>query len=450
MDDQPKGLMIEGNILKQLTLFALPLLLGNLFQQLYNAVDSAIVGRYVGNNALAAVGSSASVINLLVSFLMGVGVGSSVLIGQYFGAKDFKNLSRSIHTYILFIFISGIIMSIVGTYATPYVLEFINTPSEVFQDATNYLQVIFSGIIFMMFYNMGSGILRALGDSKRPLYYLIIATFVNIVLDFVFIVFFQLGIKGAAYATVIAQAISCILILIQLSKVDESYAFSFKKITLDFEMLWQMITLGIPTGLQNGVVGFSNLIVQGNINAFGSIAMAGCSACQKIDGFAILPVLSYSMAMTTFTAQNTGAKKMDRVRDGVKYGLALCLSTTIIVSILLLVFGKHLMYLFTQDALVIEYGLKMMHVLVPLYFLLAITHAFNGIIRGMGKTLVPMLVMVSCWCIMRMIWITIMVPIYNDIQIVFWGWPITWLASSLFFIIYYKRMSWNTKELKSA
>ena len=226
-------------------------------------------------------------------------------------------------------------------------------------------------------------------------------------------------------------------------KMDIQYAFAFKKLTLDFEMLWNMIRLGIPTGLQNGVVGFSNLIVQGNINAFGSLAMAGCGACQKIDGFAILPVLSYSMAITTFTAQNTGAKRMDRVKQGVKYGLMLCVGTTIVVSCLLLLFGERLMYLFTQDAIVIEYGLMMMHVLVPLYFLLAITHAFNGIIRGMGKTLVPMVVMIVCWCAMRMAWILITVPIFNDIRTVFFGWPITWLASSIFFIIYYKNLKWD-------
>ena len=443
MEQKTQGLMIEGNILKQLTLFALPLLFGNLFQQLYNAVDSAIVGKYVGNNALAAVGSSASVINLLVSFLMGVGVGSSVLIGQYFGAKDFKNVSRSIHTYILFIFFSGILMSFIGYFATPYVLEFINTPADVFAESIIYLQIIFAGIIFMMFYNMGSGILRALGNSKSPLYYLIASTIINIILDIVFVVFFKLGIKGAAYATVIAQACSCFLILSKLSRMDKSYAFSFKKLTFDWEMLKKMITLGIPTGLQNGVVGFSNLIVQGNINAFGSIAMAGCGAASKIDGFAVLPVLSYSMAITTFTAQNTGAKRKDRVKQGVKYGLILCISTTLVVSCLLLIFGQNLLQLFTKDQEVIEYGLMMIRTLAPLYFLLATTHAFNGIIRGMGKTLVPMIVMIVCWCAMRMAWILITVPIFNDIRTVFLGWPITWLASSIFFIIYYKRFKWD-------
>lgn len=440
--EQVSGLMTSGSITKHLIIFSIPLLLGNLFQQLYNAVDSAIVGHFIGDNALAAVGSSAPVTNLLVSFFMGIGIGASVIIAKYFGARDKDKLSRSLHTAITFIIIVGIMMSIIGYFACPLILSLINTPVEVMNEATTYLKIIFIGNIFTMFYNMASGILRAVGDSKHPLYYLIIATIINIILDFIFIAYFQLGIAGAAYATIIAQAISALLTLLQLITTKQEYQLSLNKLSLDKQMLKEIINVGIPSGIQNGIVSFSNLVVQGNINSFGSIAMAGCSAYSKIDGFAILPVLSYSNALTTFTSQNMGANKIDRVKKGVRSGLILSITTTLAISLGLILYSDKLLTLFTNDPEVIKYGLYQMQILAPCYFLLAISHAFNGIIRGSGKTKVPMIVMIVCWCLMRMAWISISVPIFQDIRFVFMGWPITWLASTIIFIIYYKKGNW--------
>lgn len=440
--EQVSGLMTSGSITKHLIIFSIPLLLGNLFQQLYNAIDSAIVGHFIGDNALAAVGSSAPVTNLLVSFFMGIGIGASVIIAKYFGARDKDKLSRSLHTAITFIIIVGIMMSIIGYFACPFILSLINTPIEVMNEATTYLKIIFIGNIFTMFYNMASGILRAVGDSKHPLYYLIIATIVNIILDFIFIAYFQLGIAGAAYATIIAQAISALLTLLQLITTKQEYQLSLNKLSLDKQMLKEIINVGIPSGIQNGIVSFSNLVVQGNINSFGSIAMAGCSAYSKIDGFAILPVLSYSNALTTFTSQNMGANKIDRVKKGVRSGLILSITTTLAISLGLILYSDKLLTLFTNDPEVIKYGLYQMQILAPCYFLLAISHAFNGIIRGSGKTKVPMIVMIVCWCLMRMAWISISVPIFQDIRFVFMGWPITWLASTIIFIIYYKKGNW--------
>ncbi len=441
-EQKVSGLMTSGSITKHLIIFSIPLLLGNLFQQLYNAVDSAIVGHFIGDNALAAVGSSAPVTNLLVSFFMGIGIGASVIIAKYFGAREKDKLSRSLHTAIAFIIIVGILMSIVGYFACGTILKFINTPAEVMSEATTYLKIIFIGNIFTMFYNMASGILRAVGDSKHPLYYLIISTIINVILDLVFIVYFKSGIAGAAYATIIAQGVSALLTLWQLSTTKQEYRFSFKQLSLDKEMLSEIIRVGIPSGIQNGIVSFSNLVVQGNINSFGSIAMAGCSAYSKIDGFAILPVLSYANALTTFTSQNIGAKKIDRFKKGVRSGLILSITTTLVISLCLILFSDKLLTLFSNDREVIKYGIYQMQILAPCYFLLAISHAFNGIIRGSGKTKVPMIVMIVCWCLMRMAWITISVPIFNDIRVVFMGWPITWLASTILFIIYYKKGNW--------
>ena len=437
-----KGLMTEGNIWKQLILFSIPLLLGNLFQQLYNAVDSVIVGQFVSSQALAAVGSSFPLINLLISFFMGLSLGAGVVVSKYFGARDIDNMRKSIHSSIVITFIIGVIMTFVGILACPIILRWMQTPSDVINDSIVYLQIYFGGILFTMIYNIGSGILRAVGDTKRPLYFLIICSIINIILDLLFIIFFKMGIAGAAYATVISQAISAILTMLLLINTSNEYKISFKELKLYREQTKEIIRVGIPSGIQNAVVAISNVIVQSNINSFDWVAMAGCSACQKLDGFAIMPVLSFSMAFTTFTGQNIGAKRYDRVKQGAKIGLILSLSTIICISATLLYFDEQLLSIFSSDPEVIKYGLMMMHTLIPMYFLLTITHALNGIIRGAGKTKVPMLVMIVCWCCMRMAWILTTVPLFNDIQFVFYGWPITWAASSLWLIIYYCSHKW--------
>lgn len=437
-----KGLMTEGNIWKQLILFSIPLLLGNLFQQLYNAVDSVIVGQFVSSQALAAVGSSFPLINLLISFFMGLSLGAGVVVSKYFGARDIDNMRKSIHSSIVITFIIGVIMTFVGILACPIILRWMQTPSDVINDSIVYLQIYFGGILFTMIYNIGSGILRAVGDTKRPLYFLIICSIINIILDLVFIIVFKMRIAGAAYATVISQAISAILTMLLLINTSNEYKISFKELKLYREQTKEIIQVGIPSGIQNAVVAISNVIVQSNINSFDWVAMAGCSACQKLDGFAIMPVLSFSMAFTTFTGQNIGAKRYDRVKQGAKIGLILSLSTIICISATLLYFDEQLLSIFSSNPEVIKYGLMMMHTLIPMYFLLTITHALNGIIRGAGKTKVPMLVMIVCWCCMRMAWILTTVPLFNDIQFVFYGWPITWAASSLWLIIYFCSHKW--------
>lgn len=444
-----KGLMTEGNIWKQLILFSIPLLLGNLFQQLYNAVDSVIVGQFVSSQALAAVGSSFPLINLLISFFMGLSLGAGVVVSKYFGARDIDNMRKSIHSSIVITFIIGVIMTFVGILACPIILGWMQTPSDVINDSIVYLQIYFGGILFTMIYNIGSGILRAVGDTKRPLYFLIICSIINVILDLVFIIFLNMGIAGAAYATVISQAISAILTMLLLINTSNEYKISVKELKLYPEQSKEIIRVGIPSGIQNAIVAISNVIVQSNINSFGSVAMAGCSACQKLDGFAIMPVLSFSMAFTTFTSQNIGAKRYDRVKQGAKIGLILSLSTIICISATLLCFDEQLLSIFSSDSEVIKYGLMMMHTLIPMYFLLTITHALNGIIRGAGKTKVPMMVMIVCWCCMRMAWILTMVPLFNDIQLVFYGWPITWAASSLWLIIYYVSHKWLPEAYRS-
>ena len=437
------GLMIEGTIWKQLLLFSVPLLLGNLFQQMYNAVDSIVVGNYIGAQALAAVGSSAPVINLLVSLFMGVSVGAGVIISRYFGARNIQDLQDSIHTSLAFSILAGIIMTIVGILLSPLILQWIGTPQDVMLNSVLYLRIYFCGILSVLVYNMGSGILRAVGDSKNPLYFLIISSVTNIILDLLFVVVFKMEIAGVGWATMISQTISAILTVLLLLKTKQEYKVTIKKIRFHKERLLEIIRLGLPRGIQNGVVSFSNVIVQSNINAFGSVAMAGCGAYTKIDGFAILPVMSFSMALTTFTGQNMGANKLERVHKGAKTGILMSVATTVVISILLEIFGPQILSIFTDNNQVIHYGLYMLHILAPCYIFLAISHAFSGIIRGAGITTIPMIVMISCWCVLRMAWILTSVPIFHDIGVVFMGWPITWFASALWLFLYYKKGSWK-------
>ena len=440
-----RGLMTEGVIWKEILLFSIPLLLRNLFQQLYNAVDSVVVGNYIGAQALAAVGSSAPVINLLVSFFMGLAVGAGVIISRYFGARKKEELHIAVHTSLALTFAAGLVMTLIGVLISPYVLQWVGTPSDVMESSVLYLRIYFLGILSVMVYNMGSGILRAVGDSRNPLYFLIVSSVTNIILDMLFVIVFHMGIAGVGWATLIAQTISAVLTMLLLMRTKEEYQVKLKHIRFHKHMLYEIVRLGLPSGLQNAIVSFSNVIVQSNINAFGSLAMAGCGSYTKIDGFAILPVMSYSMALTTFTGQNMGAKKCDRVKQGAKTGILMSVITIVCISALLLMLGPNVLAIFSSDPTVINYGLYMMHVLAPGYIFLAISHAFNGIIRGAGITTVPMILMVTGWVWRRMAWILTRVPLFRVIGVCFMGWPLTWIASALWLFLYYRKGKWMTR-----
>ena len=408
-------------------------------------MDSVVVGNYIGAQALAAVGSSAPVINLLVSFFMGLAVGAGVIISRYFGARKKEELHIAVHTSLALTFAAGLVMTLIGVLISPYVLQWVGTPSDVMESSVLYLRIYFLGILSVMVYNMGSGILRAVGDSRNPLYFLIVSSVTNIILDMLFVIVFHMGIAGVGWATLIAQTISAVLTMLLLMRTKEEYQVKLKHIRFHKHMLYEIVRLGLPSGLQNAIVSFSNVIVQSNINAFGSLAMAGCGSYTKIDGFAILPVMSYSMALTTFTGQNMGAKKYDRVKQGAKTGILMSVITIVCISALLLMLGPNVLAIFSSDPTVINYGLYMMHVLAPGYIFLAISHAFNGIIRGAGITTVPMIVMVTCWCGLRMAWILTSVPLFHDIGVVFMGWPLTWIASALWLFLYYRKGKWMTR-----
>lgn len=434
-----RGLMTEGVIWKQLLLFALPLLLGNLFQQFYNTVDSIVVGNYIGANALASVGASTPIVNLMVGMFTGLGTGAGVVIAQFFGAKDHKGVHDGVHTTIALCIVSGLVMAVVGVALSPTILRLLDTPAEIMEGSVTYLQIYFMGVMALMIYNMGSGILRAVGDSRTPLYFLMVSSVVNILLDLLFVIKVQMGVAGVAWATLIAQAISACLVLIRLMTSTESYKLILKDIRFHKKVLLETIRIGLPGGIQNAVISFSNLIVQYNINSFGAAAVAGCSAYTKIDGFAILPVMSFSMAITTFTGQNIGAKNYDRVRKGAKTCLVIALAVTLTLSGGLYLFGEKLLRVFSSDQQVLSYAVQMMHFLVPGYVCLAVAHTYCGVVRGAGISMVPMLALVGNMCVLRVIWISLAMPVFHNIIVVFLGYSLTWLTSALTMVIYYHR-----------
>lgn len=446
MHQKQKGLMIEGNIWKLIIMFAIPLIIGNLFQQLYNTVDSIVVGQFIGDNALAAVNSSGPIVNMLISTFMGLSIGGTVVLSTRFGALDEEGVEKSIHTSIAFTLTAGVLVTIIGVCFAPTILKLVSVDPEVMDDSILYLRIYFAGIIGLVIYNMGSGLLRAVGDSRSPLHFLIVSSITNIILDLLFVVVFRWGIAGVAIATSIAQFASAFLIVYKLTHTNEMYRLTLKNIRYDKDTFKEIVRIGIPSAIQSGVVSFSNLVVQANVNAFGKVAMAGAGCYSKIDGFAIMPVMSYSQAITTFVGQNLGAKKYDRVKKGARIALILSCGTNVILSIFILAFGPQLLSIFTSTPEVIEMGLLKMRTLVPGYFLLAITHCLSGTLRGAGLTKVPMIVMLLCWCICRVIWVTVTASLFNNIQFVFMAWPITWALSTILLIIYYVKADWVPKE----
>ena len=437
--------MTEGVIWKSIITFAIPLLIGNLFQQLYNTVDSIVVGNFVGKEALAAVGSTTTIINMLVGFFMGLSTGASVIISQYFGAKDHKKLHAAVHTSIAMTFLLGIIMTFVGIVLSPTLLKFMNTPDDVIPLSSLYLKIYFAGIIGLMLYNMGSSILRAIGDSKKPLYFLIFSSIVNTILDLVFVVLFGMGVDGVAWATLIAQASSAVLVLYTLYKSKESYHLILKDLKLDMEMFKKMINIGLPAGFQQSITAFSNIFVQGYINVFGSSVMAGWSSYLKVDSFVLLPMQSIALASTTFVGQNIGAKQLDRAKQGTKTSLMISVSTTIVLSILLNILGKYVLYIFTTDQEVIQNGMMMMRIFSPFYFVMCFTQIYAGALRGAGDSKAPMIIMLSSFVVFRQLSLFIGTKFFSSVEYVIFTYPMGWVLAASLMTYYYHQKKWLKK-----
>ena len=444
--------LTEGSIAGKIIGFAIPLFLGNLFQQMYNMADSLIVGNFLGDKALAAVTSTGSLIFLLVGFFNGTAMGAGVVIGRYFGARDYEKVKRAVHTDIAFGVIAGILMTIIGVCFTPTILGWMGTPADVFPNSVMYLRVYFMGSLASIMYNVCMGILHAIGDSKHPLYYLIFSSCVNIVLDLVFCGWFRLGVEYAALATVISQFLSVVLCMSKLMRVEDVYQVRLKEICLDPVMIKQILTLGLPSGMQNSIISIANIVVQSNINAFGTAAMAGCGSYSKLEGFGFLPITCFTMALTTFVSQNLGAKEYERVKKGTVFGIGCTLFLAETVGILIFTLAPHVIGIFGGGADAIGYGVLQAKTVTLFYFLLAFSHSAAAIMRGAGKSTVPMYVMLISWCLIRITYITIVGTLFDNIQLIFMAYPITWTISSVIFLIYLLKVDWmhnfERQELK--
>ena len=445
MADQSTDL-IKGSIYKSILWFSIPLLIGNLFQQLYNTVDSYVVGNYVNSNALAAVGASTPVINMLVGFFMGLATGAGVVISQYFGARRIEKMQRAVHSSLALTGVLCVVFTVVGLLCTQPLLKAIGVPQEVLPHSSMYLMIYFCGISFGLVYNMGSGILRAIGDSKRPLIYLIVASVVNIALDFLFVCSFNWGIAGVGIATVIAHAISAVMVMYQLIHTKEDYRVQINEISFDKHIVRKIVQVGFPAAFQQSLTSFSNVIVQSYINSFGTAAMAGYSSTIRIDGFLQLPLQSFNMAITTFVGQNMGAKQYQRVRQGVKAAWLMCSIVILAGSITMGLFGSELVGIFTNDKAVIAAGVTMINVFAPCYIILPIVQILNGTLRGAGLSKVPMYFMVGSFVILRQIYLMITVPLTHNLAFVFAGWPVTWAICAIGLLIYYRRVNWLPDE----
>ncbi|MGI6027780.1 MAG: MATE family efflux transporter [Candidatus Heteroscillospira sp.] len=437
-----EALMTEGSIFKSILFFSIPLILGNLLQQMYNAVDSVIVGNWVGQNALAAVGSSTSLIYLLIAFSQGAAVGAGVVVSLHLGARDKKGVHTSVHTALAIAVILGLLLTAGGILFSRPLLVWMNTPAEVMPEAVTYLQIYSVGMVFNVVYNMAAGIMNAAGNSKRSLRYLAAASIVNVVLDLLLIAGLKMGVAGAAIATNISQVVSCVLAMLFLMRVPEQYQVKLKKIRIQKKEALRIIKIGLPTGLQNMVISLSNMLVQSSVNAFGTAAMAGFGAYMKIDGFNILPITSFSMAVTTFTGQNYGAGKFDRVKKGMFVTMMMGIVYTLALGALLLTFSEPAIRLFNQDADVITIGMTTMRYFCPFYWILSIMHVLAGTVRGTGKSVPPMVILILSLCAFRILWISFVMPHFSAIDGVFILYPVSWILGMILMALYTWKGKW--------
>ncbi len=438
MDRMFKGQvsLTEGSVARGMLVFAIPIFFSNLFQQLYNAVDSLIVGNFLGGNALAAVGSSGSLIFLLTGFVNGVSLGAGVLIARHYGAKDSEALKRTVHTTVALGIAASVVLTVLGVILTPQILRWMGTPEDVFVNSVVYFRVYFLGSTAVVLYNIGASILQSVGNSRSPMYYLIAASLLNVVLDLLFIGVFHYGVGAAALATIISQAASAFLAFHKLTLSQEDYGVRWRQVRFHAATLRAVVAQGVPSGVQNSVISLANVIVQANINSFGAQAMAGCGAYSKIEGFAFLPVTCFSMALATFVSQNIGAAKLDRVRKGMRFGLIT--SPLLAEGIGLAIFGLAplLIGAFNNEPDVVAFGVQQARTVALFYCLLAFSHCCAGILRGLGRPTVPMVVMLAVWCALRITYITVVLRLIPNISVIFWAYPLTWSISSALFAWY--------------
>ena len=441
----------EGVIWKNLLSFFFPILLGTFFQQMYNTVDAIIVGKFVGKEALAAVGgTTGTIINLIVGFFVGLSSGATVILSQYYGGRKYKEVSDTVHTATAMAIGGGLLIMVLGLALSPAMLRLLDTPEELIDYSLSYIRIYFIGMVPSLIYNIGSGLLRAVGDSRRPLLFLIVACLTNIILDVVFVVGFEMHVAGAALATILSQAASATLIIITLMRSHTAYRLEVKKIRFHGPLLKRIITIGLPAGLQSMAYSVSNAIVQASINGFGTNVMAAYTAYGKLDAFNWMLQNAFGVSITTFVGQNFGAQKYDRVKKSVRVCLAMTAGGTLLLSAFLLIAGKPLYHMFTDDAHVIEIGMQMLWQLAPVYILYVCIEVLSGALRGTGDALMPSVLTLTGVCLLRVIWLLGVVPFNRTLNMVLFCYPLTWTVTSLLFVVYYVKGGWLKRSIRKA
>ncbi|MBQ7359667.1 MAG: MATE family efflux transporter [Lachnospiraceae bacterium] len=435
--------LTEGPIIKSILMFAIPLFMGQLLQQFYNMADAWVIGNYADNDAFAAVSSAGSMTFLIVGLFNGIAIGGGVIISRYYGAGDEENVVKAIHTNFLMGIIASVASTIVGLLLSPHILRWMNTPASVLPNSLTYFRIYFAGVSTVIMYNICMSIMRALGDSLHPLYYLIISSIVNVVLDMLFVAGFHWGVAGAAIATVIAQGLSVVLCLIRLCRIKDYTRLDFRKIHFYKDIMGEVVKQGLPTGIQNAVISIGNLTVQTNINSFGSFAMAGVGAYSKIEGFVFLPIMSMSMSLPTFVSQNLGAKQYSRAKKGAAFGILFGVVMAELLGVLIYFGGTALLRIFVDTPESIEYGMIHMKVTALFFFLLALSHCAAGVLRGLGKAFIPMVTMLAFWCGVRVLYVSLILKVIPEFQMISWAYPLTWSLSAVLFTIILLRMDWT-------
>lgn len=443
---EEKTLMTNGPIGPILLRFAFPLLLGNLFQQLYNIVDSLVVGNVCGDTALAAVSSSGSLCHLLIGFFQGLCLGAGVVVSRHWGARDREGTDRAVHTTIVFAFFAGILLTVLGVCFTPTLLRWMGTPENVLPYSIEYFRVYCAGLMGLALYNTATGIFQSLGDSRHPLVYLVISAVVNLILDLLFVAGLDMGVRGAALATILGQGLSAVLAFGYLMSGRFVVRVRWRELRADRELLGQIFRLGLPSGIQNCVINIANVVVQANINAFGDMAMAGCGAYSKIEGFMFLPVSSLTMAITTFVGQNMGAKQPQRARDGAWLGIGMATGFTEAIGVVFFILAPWLIGMFSPTPEVVAFGVLQVRTEALFYAFLGFAHAAGAALRGAGKAVTSMGVLLSVWCFLRIAYITVMVSLFQNITVVFTAYPVTWIVSSAIFAFILRRGNWLGQE----
>lgn len=435
--------MTEGSIWKAILLFALPIFFGGLLQQFYSMFDSWTAGHYIGDTALAAVSSSGSLIQMMVGLFNGVAMGAGVVIAKLFGAEEYDDMRKAIHTMIAFGLAAGAFLTVFGVILTPTLLQWMGTPENVLAESIIYFRVYSYGIIFSVMYNIFVGILHAVGDSRHPLMFLMVSSVINVSLDLFFVAGLHWGVASAAAATTIAQGISVLLCVTYLVRsTTEVYHLDWREIRFDLKSLRDILRFGLPAGVQNSVVSFANVIVQSNINAFGSSAMAGCGAYSRLEGFAFLPITCFTQALSTFVGQNLGARRYDRVKKGAGFGIGCSIVIAELIGIISYIFAPQMIAIFNDQPDVVRFGTLHMRTICLFYCLLAFSHCIAAIMRGAGKASVSMVTMMVFWCVVRVIYITVAIQFVPELQTVSRAYPITWSCSSVVFLIYFLKVDW--------